>query len=392
METRRIPGIAACIAWALGALSFVALASVTPPNLTKALEAQQQLVADRPYDAEAHNDHGNLLVLAGRHEEAGEAYRRSIELAPGGALARYNLGVLLQQTGRTKEAMSEFQGLLEVDARHARAHYQLGMLLQDRKQKNRAVEHYAQAFAYDPELTFAVNNPHIIDNELATEALLISQRYGDAPSAVMPRLYGEPDRIVDLMLEEMDEEEPAAAAEVREAEPDDDGEEERARPVKRAGSRSNVYYEADDADDADDREDSEDEDSEDEDSEDEDSEEEEGGRTLTVSDLETGSSVGMVQQQPRRSGRSSSAGRVTGGTPERSSRSAIRPRNRTSTSRAGTTGVDTSNVGRPSASAKPQSRRAPRYRPASRLSTGRLQLELLPAGETAERDAATATR
>ncbi len=376
----RIPGLVslgtlAVTAILLGAVSFVALAaSVMAPNLTKALAAQQQQVAERPYDAEVHNDHGNLLVLAGRHEEAGEAYRRAIELAPGAALARYNLGVLLQQTGRSKEALAEFQNLLEIDARHARAHYQLGMLFHDRKQRTRAVEHYAQAFAYDPELTFASNNPHIIDNELATEALLVAQRYGDAPSSNMPRLYGEPERIVDLMLAE------AEAAEAADMDPESEDYEapEEAREVEPAGSRPSVYYEADDAD------------SEADSDSDEDSEadsEDDNGRTLTVRDLETGSSVGQVQEQPRRR---SPAGRVTGGTQERAT-PVVRPRNRRSLSTR-TTGAGTTSDGRSNASGRPQGRSAPRYRPASRLSTGRLQLELLPAGVSAERDAATATR
>ncbi len=350
-------------------LSFVALAaSVTPPNLAKTLAAQQQLVADRPYDAEVHNDHGNLLVLVGRHDEAGEAYRRAIELAPGDTLARYNLGILLQQTGRSREALATFQDLLEIDARYARAHYQLGMLFHGRKQRSKALEHYARAFAYDPELTFATNNPHIIDNPLATEALLVSQRYGDAPSSNTPRLYGEPDRIVDLML--------AEAQDVMVTEPeaeggDEGGEEEDGEDEENARSRTGAYFEADDADSE--------EDSEDEDDSDSDSDEK--GRTLTGKDLATGSSVGQVQvEEQRRPGRRSSAGRDSGragrqhgGVP------AVRPRGRKDS------GDGSANDGR-------QGRGVPRYRPTSRLSTGRLDLELLPAGEPQPRGSATATR
>ncbi len=334
----------------LGTPSFVVLAA-SPPNLDKALAAQQQMVVDRPYDAEVHNDHGNLLVLAGRHEEASDAYRRSIELAPGETLARYNLAVLLQQTGFAKQAVAAFQELLEIDARHARAHYQLGMLFDSRKQRTRALEHYAQAFAYDPGLTFAKNNPHILDNRLATEALLISQSYGDAPSSDVPRLYGEPERIVDLMLAEAEE-----SSEAPDMEPDDEGN----------GSRSTF------GDEEDDEEAEEDEEDDDEDSE------ERASRALTTEDLDAGSTVGRVRRQPSRR---SSAGRDSSRTRQgRGGFPAVRP-----PSREGSTGDD-SNQGRTGRSTR-------RYRPpTSRLSTGRLELELLPAGSSVQRSAATATR
>ncbi len=373
------------IRFVLGSLSILALvvlsaAADTLPNLAKALVAQQELVADRPYDAEIHNDYGNLLVLAGRSQEAGEAYRRAIELAPDATLARYNLGVLLQQSGRWKRALAEFQGLLEIDAHHARAHYQLGMLFHLRNQRSKAVEHYAQAFAYDPELTFPSINPHLIDNELATEAILSSRRYDEAPSSDMPRLYGEPERIADLMLSETSSE---ASSKTR-----------KSKPVSRAGNQVGkgeragaIAFEDEEENGEEEDDDEEDDDEEDGDEEDgkyqmgsrAESDPENGRRALTSEDLDTGSAIGRVREPARSRSSTNRSGRSSQG---RDGRSAVRSGSREDSGRRQVTGGTLGNDGRS----------APRYRPSSRFSTGRLELKLLPAESSARHGAATATR
>jgi len=187
----------------LVALSWAAAPSLTAdpqvPNLDKALEAQRHRVAGSP-SAAAYNDLGNLLVLADRLDEAETAYLRAVELAPAETAAHFNLGVLYQQLGRGRDAQSQFQKVLEVDPGDAWAQYQLGVLLADRKDRKSALEHYARALALDPSLSFAENNPHIIDNKLFSEALLMSQRYSRAPGSGVARQYGEPERIRDLLL------------------------------------------------------------------------------------------------------------------------------------------------------------------------------------------------
>ncbi len=338
----------------LGVLSLaLSVAAGAPPNLATTLAAQQELLADRPYDAEVHNDHGNLLMLAGRMEEAEAAYQRAIELAPDSALAHFNIGVLWQQSGRWKDAHKRYQKVLEIEPRHARTYYQLGMLFHSRNQREKAVNHYARAFAFDPELTFPRTNPHLIDNDLATEAILVSQRYVDSLSVEVPRLYGEPDRIADLMLKT--EESPPDEAEAETDSEPEPAAEAGGRPV--AGNASS--FERDDDEDSDSETDSE---------SDSDSEEGEERRTLTPSDLEVGSSLGRVEGTS--STRSSSAGR------DRSSQG----RGRRSTVRRPRTTRDASGTG---ASGKDQGRSVPRYRPATRLSTGRLELKLLPPAKPA---------
>lgn len=178
----------------LPAIAALAAVSAAPPNLTKALEAQRKLVAERPADAAAHNDLGNLLQLAALTTEAEEAYRKAIALDPKKASALFNLGVLVQKRGDQREAAKLFKNVLEVDPRHAWAHYQLGTTYEQRGDEKNAIRSYAQAFALDPQLTFSEVNPHVVDNRLLMQAVLLAYRSEDArPQA--PPMYEEAGRI-----------------------------------------------------------------------------------------------------------------------------------------------------------------------------------------------------
>ena len=200
---------------ALSSLGFLTASGEPLPNLNKAVEAQRKIVADRPGDARAYNDLGNLLALANDRDGAEQAYRHSLDLAPNNASTRFNLGLLLQQSAREDEAKSEFEQLLEISPDHGWAHYQLGVIAEASGKRSDALERYARAFALDPTLSFASTNPQVIDNRMATEALLLSARYADsAPSAEtrVPRLYDDPDRIADLMLQTSRDEESDGSA------------------------------------------------------------------------------------------------------------------------------------------------------------------------------------
>lgn len=355
----------------VSSLVVLTVGASVPPNLDITLEAQRGLVAERPYDAQVHNDLGNLLILDGKKDEAEAAYRRAIELAPEETLARFNLGVLLQQDGRWRDALTELKGVLDVEPHHARALYQIGTLYEARRQRGRALDYYAKAFAYDTDLTFADKNPHLIDNQLATEAMLMSARFAKRSSSETARLYSEPERIADLMLRSDVPQLPDPAEAAWESSPGE----------QQATQRHS--------------EPSLDEDEEDDDGEAYDNEEDEEGessgrRTLTAEDLEVGSNLGRAQR--------------IGGAPV----SSRRRRPAIGTGRAGAASSqrqDATRDGRQQATPPPRRRTTlpsspssrsnavgrPRYIP-SGASTGRLELELLPLQvEPAERLAAGAS-
>jgi hypothetical protein len=184
---------------ALAAVVAIATLAAAPPNLVKALEAQRRLVAEKPQDAAALNDLGNLLMLVPQPAEAEAAYRKAIELDPNKASALFNLGLLLQQRGEPREAYDLYERAVKADPNHAWAHYQIGTIQEARGQSSKAVDSYARAFALDPQLAFPEVNPHIVDNKLVTQAMLRAYRSDYAPPQA-PKMYDDASRIASLLV------------------------------------------------------------------------------------------------------------------------------------------------------------------------------------------------
>ena len=182
----------------VAAIAAIAAVAAVPPNLAKAIEAQQRLAAERPQDAAVANDLGNLLLLVPKPDEAEAAYRKAIELDPDRASALYNLGLLLQQRGALREAMQDYRRVVKVEPRHAWAHYQLGSVYETWGQESRAIDSYARAFALDPQLAFPEVNPHIVENKLVTEAMLRAYK-ADFAAPQAPKVYDDPARIAALL-------------------------------------------------------------------------------------------------------------------------------------------------------------------------------------------------
>ena len=181
------------------AVAAALVASAPPPNLGKAVEAQKALAVERPGDDTVLNDLGNLLRMAGRLDEAEEAYRQALTIAPDKVPPRYNLALLLQQQGKRDKALEEFRLVVKTDPGFAWAHYQIGALLEEKGNESGALTAYAKAFALNPDLAFPQINPQVIDNELLTEALLKSYREVSAqPQA--PNTYEDPERITELLV------------------------------------------------------------------------------------------------------------------------------------------------------------------------------------------------
>jgi hypothetical protein len=84
----------------------------------------------------------------------------------------------------------------------------MGTLYEASGQTERAVRAYARALSLEPKLGVPEYNPHIIDNQLVEEAMLLAYRdAGSKPQA--PKIYQDPGRIAGLLLPPM----PAAAEE-----------------------------------------------------------------------------------------------------------------------------------------------------------------------------------
>jgi tetratricopeptide (TPR) repeat protein len=180
------------------AASLAAGAALPPPNLDRTLAAQQALIASKP-TAERHNDLGNLLLLAGRAAAAQEAYEEALRLDPDLISGHYNLALLFQQRGEGRKAMRHFRAVVERQPDHARAWFQIGFLHETAGAEGPAVRAYGRAYLLDPRLSFADENPQVLDSKLTTRSLLAAQSKISAAGEA-PRHYEEPRRIAGLLL------------------------------------------------------------------------------------------------------------------------------------------------------------------------------------------------
>jgi tetratricopeptide (TPR) repeat protein len=128
-----------------------------------AINAYQQAVTLKPDNAGYYNNLGNVLARVGKIDEARAAYTKSAELdPPGAALAWRNFGISLYQAGRMQEAVEPLKKAAEIDPKNAQTWYLLGACLvasADYKQvgdkmevtlKPGTVEAYQKAMDLDP--------------------------------------------------------------------------------------------------------------------------------------------------------------------------------------------------------------------------------------------------
>lgn len=189
----------------LALIAFAAIAvapapGASPRRLDRALEAQRLLAAERPADADVHNDLGNLLALTGDRRGAEAAYQRALELDPDRPGTRFNYGLLLAETDRRVAALGQFRKVVDLDPGHAWAHYQIGSLYDSWGLDRLARRAYTRAFRLDPTLADARVNPEIIGNEQVTQAMLRAWSRGVYGSHA-PRAYSDAGRIAGLLIE-----------------------------------------------------------------------------------------------------------------------------------------------------------------------------------------------
>jgi len=132
-----------------------------------AVNAYQQAIAAKPDNAGYYNNLGNVYARIGKIDDAKAAYTKSAELDPPNAgLAWRNFGISLYQAGRMQEAVEPLQKAVQVDPKSAQGWYLLGACLvasADYKQvgdkmvvtlKPGTVEAYQKAIELDPNGTY----------------------------------------------------------------------------------------------------------------------------------------------------------------------------------------------------------------------------------------------
>jgi tetratricopeptide (TPR) repeat protein len=122
------------------------------------LAAYTKLLEGDPDNALRLDAVGDLLLQAGRLDEAIDRYRRSLAFNPASASTHYNLGYALSARGRRDEAIAELREALRIDPDYAQAHNNLGALLQLRGDGNEALSHFERAVGLRPDSVDALTN------------------------------------------------------------------------------------------------------------------------------------------------------------------------------------------------------------------------------------------
>lgn len=132
-----------------------------------AINAYQQAVTLKPDNASYYNNLGNVLARAGKIDDARTAYTKSAELDPPNAsFAWRNFGISLYQAGRMQEGVEPLKKATQIDPKNAQSWYLLGACLvasADYKQvgdkvevtlKPGTIEAYQKALELDPNGTW----------------------------------------------------------------------------------------------------------------------------------------------------------------------------------------------------------------------------------------------
>lgn len=115
------------------------LAQSAEPIVRRAALAAR--TASNDLDAEDWYEMGVHLEIAAP-DDARDAYRRALELAPGHAEAHVNLGRLLHEQGDLRAAEEQYRAALAVQPESVLAAFNLGVVLEDRGRSDEAVRVY----------------------------------------------------------------------------------------------------------------------------------------------------------------------------------------------------------------------------------------------------------
>lgn len=108
----------------------------------EAIRAFRKAIEQDPDDPDLQFNLGNVLAQTDRLEEAEEAYRRSLQLAPGSATTHTNLAVLLLNRFAVSEAQQHLLLAAQMDSSLPGPHLHLGRIAGAQYEYERAIEHY----------------------------------------------------------------------------------------------------------------------------------------------------------------------------------------------------------------------------------------------------------
>jgi predicted TPR repeat methyltransferase len=142
----------------------VAVAILLQKNeqFAQAGEVYRRVLEVAPDHADALHYAGVVAYQQGRGHEAVALIEKSLALAPDQAQCHNNLGVIYQSTGKLESAVQAYRRALAIDPGHANAHNNLGVLLKATEHPAEAEAAYRTAIELDPSHVDAYTNLGIL--------------------------------------------------------------------------------------------------------------------------------------------------------------------------------------------------------------------------------------
>jgi tetratricopeptide (TPR) repeat protein len=133
-------------------LAFAASLATHRRNAIYRSEQQvwEDVLAQRPDNARAHNNLGRVHYQLGRIDEAIAQYREALRLDSANPHTRYNLGLALMNSGRLAEAELSLVAAVRMAPGYFDAHLNLGIVLTKLGRAEAALPHFAEAIRLDP--------------------------------------------------------------------------------------------------------------------------------------------------------------------------------------------------------------------------------------------------
>lgn len=119
--------------------------------LDQAAESFQQVIANKPDNANAYYNLGTLSLRRNRPEEAKSFLKKTVELRPNFAEAWNNLGMLAAQEGHSEEAIADFQESIKLQPAYYTAHMNLGNVYRRQRAFDEAYESLSRAASLRPD-------------------------------------------------------------------------------------------------------------------------------------------------------------------------------------------------------------------------------------------------
>jgi tetratricopeptide (TPR) repeat protein len=120
-------------------------------RLEEAIASYLKLLAQKPYNAELHNNLGVALRLAGKLEASVEHHRLSLDSDPDNAALQSNLGNALRAANRLDEAVKHHFRSVALNRDYAEGYVNLALCLRDLGRIDEAVGCFARALSLMPE-------------------------------------------------------------------------------------------------------------------------------------------------------------------------------------------------------------------------------------------------